>query len=886
MHDTQADTDTTKSPPHTASAIETSARKLAARVAIAFGIYGVFWVLLSDTALAWFVRDPQLYARVQMYKGWLFIFISTLLLYAFLRRGLQEQVRLQAALLESEAAHRRFQAVAELQSAALSAAANAIVITDRNSVIERINPAFTHLTGYSEAESIGVKLGDLVRSGQQPAVFYQEMWDTILGGRVWQGELINRRKDGSLYIEEQTITPVVDTLGNATHFVAVKHDITLRKQHERELEAVAAVSAALRDGTTRSEMLPVILNQVQGLFAADGALIETLDPHSQGLRVELAHGIWSPLTGERLPADQGISIRVFATGAPYLSNDVQYEPDILYRELLTGIRAVAFIPLIAQGQIIGVLGVASRHVLTEHDTRVLTAIADIAANALQRVTLYERIQLQAEEMAQIMRNVPDGLLLLDAHQRVVTASPRAVRYLGLLAQAGIGDIVEHLGDRPVIGLMASPPVGEYHKVESAGRTFEVVARPVDAGSVVNGWVLALRDVTDELLKQQQVQRQERLAAIGQLAAGIAHDFNNIMSVVTVYTQLLAHAPNLSDRTQGQLQIIEQQAMRATEMIRQILDFSRRSVMQPQTLDLLSLLWEQVKLLERTLPENIEISVSHGRSPFLVNADPTRLAQVIMNLSINARDAMYEGGKLSFALAHVRVNRLDKSQQNGAQPHLADGSWVRLTVSDTGTGIMPNVLEHIFEPFFTTKQPGSGTGLGLPQVYGIVGQHGGQIAVASEPQQGTTFTIYLPAVPVAPTADPGPATPKDLPQGHGETVLLVEDQPALRQSMVELLTMWNYRVIEATNGRHALELLDCASEPIALILTDAVMPVMGGIGLLKEVRRRGLATPVVVVTGHPLNDEMESLRQLGMTAWLTKPVNMAQLAQTLQLALHS
>jgi CheY-like chemotaxis protein len=256
----------------------------------------------------------------------------------------------------------------------------------------------------------------------------------------------------------------------------------------------------------------------------------------------------------------------------------------------------------------------------------------------------------------------------------------------------------------------------------------------------------------------------------------------------------------------------------------------------------------------------------------------------MNLSINARDAMPEGGKLSFALAHVRMNRLDKAAANGALANLPDGNWVRLTVSDTGIGIPQNVLEHIFEPFFTTKQPGSGTGLGLPQVYGIVGQHGGQITVNSEPGSGTEFTIYLPAVPVITGDGSSQAAPKNLPRGRGETVLLVEDQPALRQSMVELLTMWNYHVLEAANGRHALDLLDGAAQPIGLVLTDAVMPVMGGIGLLKEVRRRGLEIPVILVTGHPLNDELEGLRQLGMTAWLTKPVNMAQLAQTLVLAL--
>lgn len=871
--------------PSSAKAIESNARRLAARVAIIYGIFGILWILLSDTVVTWLIHDPEALLRMQIYKGWLFIIASMLLLYTLLRRGLQEQVRLQGALVESEAAHRRSQAAVELQSAALSAAANAIVITDRNSIIETINPAFTRLTGYSETESIGKKMGDLLRSGQQPAGFYQEMWTTILGGDVWQGELVNRRKDGSLYIEEQTITPVLDAGGEATHFVAVKHDITLRKQHERELEAVAAVSAALRDAATRSEMLPVVLDQVQGLFAADGAIIEFVDQQRRELQIEHACGIWTPLCGTRVGTDAGINAQVFARGTPYLTNDAQSEPNFVFPALLGPVRAIAAVPLIAQGNITGILGVGSRQALTEHDLRLLMAIADIVASAIQRITLYERTQMQAEEMAQIMRNIPDGLLLLDAHARVVTATPRAQYYLQLLAGVPAGGIVERLGSSDLASLLTSPPIGEYHRVESSGRTFEVISRPVEAGTGINGWVLALRDVTDELLKLQHVQRQERLAAIGQLAAGIAHDFNNIMSVILVYIQLLTNAPGADARTQKQLLIIEQQAQRATEMIRQILDFSRRSVMQPQTLDLLGLVWEQVKLLERTLPESIEITVSHAHSPFMVNADPTRLAQVLMNLSINARDAMPEGGKLSFSLTHLQVSTANKSWQDGGIANLADGDWVRLIVSDTGTGIASEALEHIFEPFFTTKEPGSGTGLGLPQVYGIIGQHGGHIAVGSEVGKGTTFTIYLPGVPVVAGEGSDALRPKDLPKGQGESLLLVEDQEALRQSMVELLTAWNYRVIEATNGRHALEILDRTSEPIALVLTDAVMPVMGGIGLLKEIRQRGLGIPVVLVTGHPLQDELEGLRRLGMTAWLAKPVSVVQLANTLALALQ-
>ena len=175
------------------------------------------------------------------------------------------------------------------------------------------------------------------------------MWTTILVGDVWQGELVNRRKDNSLYIEEQTITPVLNAAGEATHFVAVKHDITLRKQHERELEAVAAVSSALRDAATRSEMLPVVLDQVQGLFAADGAIIEFVDQQRRKLQIEHACGIWAPLCGACVDTSAGINAQVFAAGTPYLTNDAQSQPEFVFPELLGPVRAIAAVPLIAQG---------------------------------------------------------------------------------------------------------------------------------------------------------------------------------------------------------------------------------------------------------------------------------------------------------------------------------------------------------------------------------------------------------------------------------------------------------------------------------------------------------------------------------------------------------
>lgn len=764
----------------------------------------------------------------------------------------------------------------QLQGAALEAAANAIVITTLDGAIEWVNPAFTQLTGYTASESRGRTLGSLLRSGLQDARFYEQMWTSILHGKVWHGELINRRKDGTLYVEEQAITPVLNTEGQVTHFVAVKQDISARKQHDREMEAVIAVSAALRTINTRAKMLPVIVDQLQILFAADGAVIELLDATGEQLVTELGRGVWAMLTGTIIPPGAGVSAIALASGAPYLNNDIRHEARVLNPALLANMQAVAGAPMVAQGKTCGALWIASRYPLNEHDLRVLTAIADIAASALQRVDLYERTQTQAEEMAQIMRSVPDGLLLLDAHYRVVTATPRAEHYLGFLAGVHIGDTLARLGERPLTELLTSPPAGQHHVVKAADRTFEVTTRPVEAGPASSGWVLVIRDVTAELTAQQQLQRQERLAAIGQLAAGIAHDFNNIMSVITVYAQLLEAMPELNERARERLQIIDRQAMRATDMIRQILDFSRRSVIERQTFDFLPLLVEQVNLLERTLPENIEIALLHSDGPFVVHADPTRLAQVIMNLSINARDAMPEGGKLTFDLESV----VTTSTKSAPLPNMGTGEWVRLALTDTGIGMAPDILQHIFEPFYTTKEPGRGTGLGLSQVHGIVGQHGGHISVQSHEGTGTCVTIYLPSAPVVTAKERTLPSASSLPHGQGETLLLVEDEPILRESMADLLMQWNYKVVKAANGQQALDILAAGAEPVALVLTDVVMPVLGGIGMLKQMRQRGMTTPVVIITGHPLRDELEGLRQLGLAAWLNKPPSTTQLAHTL------
>jgi PAS domain S-box-containing protein len=529
----------------------------------------------------------------------------------------------------------------------------------------------------------------------------------------------------------------------------------------------------------------------------------------------------------------------------------------------------------------------------------------------ERERLITQIRGQTRQMEQILTTVPAGVLLLDAGGRIIQANIVAKKALSVLTsdirQPDLGQILTHLGDRPLAELLTSPPTkGLWHEVRttaanadadamavkapSGGRTFEVIARPVENGPEPESWVLVVNEVTQEREIRAKLQQQERLAAVGQLAAGIAHDFNNIMASIVLYAEMVARSQQLSERDRERMAVIVQQVQHATRLIQQILDFSRRSVLERRSLDLLPLLKEQVKLLERTLPEHIEIELVYrpdeadSINSYTVDADPTRMQQMLTNLALNARDAMPWGGTLRIELERITV----EPGQSPILPEMVPGEWIQLTVSDTGTGIAPDVLPHIFEPFFTTKGPGGGSGLGMAQVYGIVGQHEGRISLETQVGEGTTFTIYLPALTtraVERVLSEPPATSL----GQGEVVLVVEDNAALRAALIEILDMLNYQPLEAVNGQEALTLMEKRGKQIALVLSDVVMPEMGGIALFHALREQerhsSQQTPVILLTGHPMDKELEALQAQGLSDWLLKPPSLEQLAQAMADALR-
>ncbi len=547
-----------------------------------------------------------------------------------------------------------------------------------------------------------------------------------------------------------------------------------------------------------------------------------------------------------------------------------------------GLRASLVAPIAVEGRCIGGLSVVAPEPRgwTPEEIALVEAVGQQLGSAAERLRLLARTREQARQVQQIMDTVPEGMILLDAEQRLLLANPTAQDYLALLADVQVGAPLTHLGGRPFEELLAPPPMGmNCHEVAQDGRIFEVVVQPIEADSEAAGWVLVLRDVTREREVQQRLQTQDRLAAVGQLAAGIAHDFNNILAVMTLYTQMALQSPQLPPKAREHLTTVAQQAERAADLIQQILDFSRRSVMEPRPLALVPFLQDLVKLLQGALPEMIQVELTYGSDDYTVNADTTRLQQVFMNLAFNARDAMPEGGVLRIGLERVQV----ETGQPPPLPEMPPGEWVRVTVTDTGVGIPSDVLPRIFEPFFTTKPLGQGTGLGLAQVYGIVKQHGGYIHVESRMGQGTTFALYLPALPTSRPGQ-GPSAGLDPEQGRGEMILVVEDDDTTRRAMVEILEMLNYRVLEAANGQEALEVFDRHSGEIALVLSDLVMPEMGGRTLFQALRQRDVSVKIVVLTGHPLGEEMEGLRAQGVVDWVQKPFSLEELADVVARAL--
>jgi two-component system, cell cycle sensor histidine kinase and response regulator CckA len=499
------------------------------------------------------------------------------------------------------------------------------------------------------------------------------------------------------------------------------------------------------------------------------------------------------------------------------------------------------------------------------------------------------LRLSRERFQGFFANAPIGIALIDRFGRLEEANRALAELFGsspsdLIGQPLIGFVNED--DRRDLAVKlasaaegAAPPGPVEVRIRGPQhRTCVLFCGRLDsADGADSGLMLHFIDVSEQKSLEAQFAQSQKMQAVGQLAGGVAHDFNNLLTAMIGFCDLLLMRFKPGDPSFADIMQIKQNANRAANLVRQLLAFSRQQTLQPRILDITDVLVELSHLLRRLIGENIELKVVHGRDLGLAKVDQGQLEQVIINLAVNARDAMPGGGTLTIRTAnHAQAG----SARRGAET-LPAGDYVVIEVVDTGIGIPRENLERIFEPFFSTKEIGSGTGLGLSTVYGIVKQTGGFIFVDSQKGRGATFQIYLPRyqqsdIAAAARTDPAEAPPVQDTTGTG-TVMLVEDEDPVRIFGARALRNKGYTVIEARSGEAALELMGETAEKIDLLITDVVMPKMDGPGLVREVRETHPDMKVIFISGYTEDSFRQRLDSDSNIHFLPKPFSLKQLA---------
>ncbi|NTW48464.1 MAG: PAS domain S-box protein [Chlorobiales bacterium] len=620
-------------------------------------------------------------------------------------------------------------------SIAVEQSANVIIITDYNGDIEYVNPKFTKITGYEFEEIVG-KNPRFLKSDHHPDAYYKHLWDTIKSGQVWAGEFHNRKKNGAAYWEQATISPIKDNEGQIVQFLAVKEDITERKQAE--------------DARDLSE------KNLSAILESISAAVLSVDEMSTIIRANRA--------AEKI---FGYPIEEI-TGKPF--------------ELLI-----------------------SQNFLKEHPQTVQELFSKNPD-----LTVASKIQGRKQDGSEFSAEV--------------TVSRMAVADKLLL-------------------------------------------------------IVMLTDITQREKMQAQLLRNQRMESIGLLASGIAHDMNNILTPILSGVDFLSpHIQNPS--ALKYLDLMEKSARRAADLIRQLLTFARGHDGQKAVVELGHLIGELKRFVRQTFPRTIMLEVNLQKAMFPVSIDPTQMHQVLINLLVNARDAMPSGGLLKIQGENFVA---DKSYA-GMHPDAKEGTYVLITITDTGMGIHPELLPKIFEPFFTTKQPGHGTGLGLATVHSIIYNHGGFIRVASQVGLGTSFKLFLPAA-FNEKNERRQVSAGGVCKGNGEMILVVDDEDAIREITGDILIANGYRVISASNGTQALAAFAQHKNEVKAVILDMMMPIMDGPATIYALRKINPSIKAIAVSGLMDADAIAKKTGDAIAIVLTKPYTAQNILDALYQLIH-
>jgi two-component system cell cycle sensor histidine kinase/response regulator CckA len=774
-------------------------------------------------------------------------------------------------------------------------APEAISILDVQHRITRINSEFTTLFGFTAEEALGRRPSQLIVPVERTA---ETDWikESVQRGQKVTLETRRQRKDGSLVDVAVSCAPVT-VEGQHVGYYVLYRDIEESKRAQTLSSALYRIAERTSSAADLQGFYAAIHNIVGELMNARNFYIALYDPATQLLSfphfVDEADNAPTPK-----PLGRGLTEHVLRTGESLLATPEVFEDLVRRGEVeLIGAPSVDWlgVPLRAGNQTFGVLVVQSYSEdvrFCERDREILAFVSQQLASAIDHKRHEEALRRSEARYRSLVQSAVYGIYRSDFEGRFLDVNP------ALIAMLGYEHAEEVVGLDPAREVFLNPEEHERLTKEFQQKArldgLEVRWKRKDGGAITvrlsgragngpeelnNVLEIIAEDVTERRALEDQFRQVQKMEAVGRLAGGVAHDFNNLLMVISGYTEVLLEELKSHEELQSKAQAIQQAADRATTLTRQLLAFSRKQLLELKVVDVNAIVSDMERLLRPLIGETIELTTRLVPDVGHTRADAGQLEQVIMNLVVNARDAMPTGGKVL-----IQTERMDLDARGREHSLIPTGPYVLLSVSDNGAGMDRETQSRIFEPFFTTKEKGKGTGLGLSTVYGIVKQTGGFIFAHSELGHGTTFRIYLPRVE-DPTEHTGPVKNSDTAAGGSETVLLVEDEESVRELVRDTLLGKGYKVIEAQNGEAGLKVSEEHAGTIHVLITDVVMPGMGGRELAQRVSAARPHIKVLFLSGYTEDAIIhEGVLEPG-TAFLQKPFTLQMLSRKVREVLH-
>lgn len=756
-----------------------------------------------------------------------------------------------------------------LRTMALDTAADAILITDDKGTILWINHAFTTMTGFSKEEAIG-QTPRILKSGKHDAAFYKDFWDTIRSGKVWRGEFTNVRKDGTLCYDEHTVSPAFGPNGEITNFVGVLHEVTRRKLAEEELRLT-------------NERLSNLIEHSPAVLYAHKVEGDAIVP-------QFATGNVTRLLG--FPLAETMSYEWWLS---------RLHPDDRERAIAsvkeTSVAGGARVEYRLQHKDGSYRWVDDSRRLVRDDQGLPREIVGVWTDVTERRRAQDELRISEQRVSSMLQNIELVSRMLDCEGRITYCNEYLLKLTGWERDELIGgdwfDLFATHEAGPGLKLRFSSLLSEaqdYWNHESELVTRSGARRVIHWHNTImrsgSGTIIGTASIGEDITERKEIEKQlfraQRLESLGTLAGGIAHDLNNLfMPILLGASMIKRFEPGAA--SQKAVQTIERCVRRGTELVKQVLLLARVGDGERIAVNVRNVVAEVHAITHDTFPKNVAFNTSIANSVPAILVDPTQLSQVLLNLCINARDAMPAGGEIE-----VSVNSADiEAQYAVAHGGSAAGRYVVIEVTDTGTGMEQKVIDRIYEPFFTTKDAGKGTGLGLSTALGIVRSNGGFMTAASEPGQGTSFKVYFPALLDTPSILlPAAAREGVVPGGAGEAILLVNDERLILEITSQTLESLGYEVLTAADGAQAIDVFVRHRARIALVITDMMMPSIDGGTLIGALRRIDPVVRVVAMSGVGGPQEANRAKKAGTPYFLAKPFTVELLLQTVSDALHA